>query len=80
METIFSKIKVEFLVKGKIFFVDYYFTSNQTSKNRKNIFRKSFYGKTNGSLKWKNTSDILEVISNRSIRSEEHTSELQSLV
>jgi hypothetical protein len=62
------KIKVEFSVKGKIFSGDYYFTSHQTPKNTKNIFRKSFYGETNGALKWKNILDILEVISNRSIR------------
>jgi hypothetical protein len=29
----FSKIKEEFLVKGKLFSVDYYFTSRQTPEN-----------------------------------------------
>jgi hypothetical protein len=30
-----KKIKEEFFVKGKIFFIDYYFTSLQTPKNMK---------------------------------------------
>jgi hypothetical protein len=44
----FSKIKEEFSVKYKIFFVDYYFMSYQTLKNTKNIFQKSIYGEING--------------------------------
>jgi hypothetical protein len=46
----FPKFKEEFLVKGKIFFVDYYFTSYQTPEYTENIFRKSFYGETNKAL------------------------------
>jgi hypothetical protein len=43
----FLKIKEEFSVNGKIFSIDYYFTSQQASENTKNIFRKSFYVETN---------------------------------
>jgi hypothetical protein len=42
----FLKIKEEFSIKEKIFYVYYYFISHQTSKNTKNIFYKSFYGET----------------------------------
>jgi hypothetical protein len=36
----FSKIKKEFLVKEKISFVNYYFTSHQTPENIKKYFIK----------------------------------------
>jgi hypothetical protein len=39
----FQKIKEEFFVKRKIFFVHHYFTSHQTPKNTKNVFCNSFY-------------------------------------
>jgi hypothetical protein len=39
-----------FSVKGKRFYVDYYFTLRQTPVNTENIFRKSFYGETNRAL------------------------------
>ena len=44
----FPKINKGFSVKGKRFYVDYYFTSHKTPINAKNIFCKSFYSETNG--------------------------------
>ena len=48
------EIKEVFLVKPKIFSIDYYFLLYQIPKNTKNIFQKLFYDETNEALNQKN--------------------------
>jgi hypothetical protein len=48
LQNYFSKINRRFSVKGKRFYINYYFTSRQISVNAENIFYKLFYDETNG--------------------------------